>query len=229
MKTYKINDSLFDALFRQTVIDTHRDELRSCLELAGAMGPFEYSERHITRMKKLLAREARQERFTAIMQVTRRVAVFAVLAVVVLFGALLTSRDVRAAISRTVIQWYEQFTTFTGQRHERPLVRLEPLIVPTGFAEIQRIDTVNATTIVYSDEAGVIMLFTVFPADSTSAIDNEQSDYVSVEKRGTVYYVFDAEAADFDSTILWEHRGYRYRLSAPLSVETLLDVALSVG
>jgi hypothetical protein len=213
-------------MFRQAVRDNLEDEIRALPTEAELSKTITFSERHVAYMKRLFALDARRERMIETMKWSRRLAAAVVIAVTILFGALLSSPDVRAAVTRTIIRWFEQLALFTSADTVQPGERMEPAYLPSGFVEVQRMETEVMTVIVYMNDAGEIIDCTVLPVFHDTASDIEQREYELLMLDGISYHIL---LANNDvSTLLWETHGNRYTINAELPIEVLLEIARSV-
>ena len=136
MNTYKINDSIFDALFRQAVIESVERKVRA-LPAEDELKDIIFSERHEKRMEKLFSSSLRKSRIAKAAKFARRAAAVILIVSTFLFGALMTSQDVRATVVNTIVQWFEQFDFFTSDQADEPTAIILPSYMPEGFTDIQ--------------------------------------------------------------------------------------------
>ena len=110
MNTNQLSDSVFEALFRQAVIDSiyeEIDELPPDEELAAM---YTFSDAHEARMKKLFARESRSENFCLVAKWIRWVAAIIMISVAILFGSLMLVPQVRATVVQTITDENMEYT-----------------------------------------------------------------------------------------------------------------------
>ena len=228
MQKYSTSDSLFEALLSQAVKDDLDNRIRALPSEAEAVAEFPFSDRHIARMKRLFARDLRHERLRAAAKWVYRAAVIVLLAVTVTFGVLLTSPEVRAAVSQTVIEWFDQFALFTPRVEAQATTRLEPAYLPDGYFELDRFEMDDITFVVYTNEGGSNINLLVQPVRGSKAVDHEELPYNSLFIEGIEYHIFTGNSAGKISSVIWERNGNRYEVSADLSAELLLKIAQSV-
>jgi hypothetical protein len=227
MENDKKKDSMFEALFRQAVVDNFERELQALPSEVELAETIVFSERHISIMRKMFARDNRNERFKTIVKWSRRIAAIVLLTISLLFGALMTVQEIRASVVDTVIKWFEQFTLFTSHGTINSLAHVEPSYIPEGYIETDRMETDEMISIIYMDSYGETLSFLVVPLDSHILVDNEEMTYAQIIVGDVTYYVFSADVDDKHNSIVWEAQGNMHSVSALLSVETLLRVAQS--
>jgi hypothetical protein len=230
MRDKPSGETPFDALLRQALLsglDGELAQIPSDEELAQTLA---FSEVHETRMKALLAKDARRERLQTALRRTRRAALAAAVVIVISFGALMISPNVRAAVVETVIRWFSQYTEFASQKTPlEPAASLaEPAYIPEGFVETDRFEEYFFKSITYANDQGSILLFTGLDASSSTSVNNEGVEYRQVLVGETIYHTFTALTETVESTVVWDMGGIRFNISAALSMEELLRVAQSV-
>ena len=153
-------------------------------------------------------------------------------AVTLLFGALLTNQDVRASVVRTIVEWYQQFTWFRFEGHVAPL-NIEGWRVtylPDGFVEHQNITLGNLMTIIEftNDQNETIVLEFAYSEATSISVDNENARYEMVLYHGMEMHVFHDTSGYQRNNILWHNLGYAFLLQSYLPVEDMLRIAVSV-
>ena len=222
-----INDSVFEALFRQAVIDNFLEELDSLPPEEELAKLYTFSPEHETRMQRLFAREARRERTRAVIMWTRRAAAVFVIAVTIIFGVLMFNPQVRAAVVETVTEWYEKFVRFTSNAPEMAKTNLEPGYIPDGFVEIVRDSDDIMTTIIYDGESDTIV-FQSFRSSGSLSVDNENNNYEIRKIDGIEYHVFTTSLDNGENSIVWDIDGQRYAIFSIISIDELLAIAISI-
>lgn len=224
-----INDHIFEALFRQAVIDNYEEELSGIPSEEVLSGLYSFSDMHAARVKKLFLHEERVKRFQAAIKWARRSVAVIIASVLVVSGALATVPEVRAAVKAVIVEWFGQFTKFTSGREAlQETQEWEPSYVPDGFTEDERYGDFGRRTIRYSDADGKAMTFTYISQSDSVSLDNEERSFSNIEMAGVTYYTFEAETSDKESSIIWDSDEYRFTVSGQLPVEELLKIAESV-
>lgn len=223
------NDHLFDALFRQAVIDNYEEELSTIPTEKELSALYSYSAAHTARMKRLFLQAERHEMLRSVIKWTTRCAAVVIVGAIVLFGALMTVPEVRATVKSVIIEWHEQFTKFiSGQDSTQESQEWEPSYVPKGFVEDERYGDFGRLTIRYSDSKGNTLAFTYIDQSDAISVDNENRDFYEIESAGTIYYVFEAQTSEKGSSVLWDKGGYRFIIEGQSPVSELLNIAKSV-
>lgn len=223
------NAHLFDALFRQAVIDNYEEELSVIPTEKELSALYAFSDAHIARMKRLFSQAERHEMLRSAAKWVKRCAAVFIVVTVVLFGALMMVPEVRAAVKSVIIEWYDQFTKFTsGQDPTKESQEWEPSYVPEGFAEDERYGDFGRLTIWYLDSRGNSIVFTYFDQSDSVSVDNENRDFYEVESAGTIYYVFESETQDKGNSVIWDKEGYRFTIEGQSPESELLNIAKSV-
>ena len=149
MTNSRANDNVFDALFKQAVIDNFEEQLDSLSQDAEPSMQYTFSTEHEKRMSMLFAKEKRKEVLRTTVKWGRRVAAIFLIAVTVLFGSLMLVPEARAVIVGTIIEWFDQYTRFTSTIPTTDESSLEPTYIPDGFFEVFRDDEIAIKSIVW--------------------------------------------------------------------------------
>lgn len=229
MDNAKLDDVLFEAIFRQAVIENHwqeLDEIPSEEELAKV---YTFSELHNERMRKLFASDERKERLARLYRGSRKGAAIILITSGILFAILMTTPSVQAAVTEVFVEWYEQFTKFTSRQGETIEAKAwSPSYLPDGFEVFDTFATFDMTNIRYADMTGQVIDFEYMPIDGTLSVNNEGVEYNSVVSDGITFHIFAAISDNETNTIIWEVDGYRLNLRSVLPVDVLYEIAYSV-
>lgn len=228
MSVRQINTSVFDALFRQAVIDNFNEELESLPSDEELARQYTFSKAHETRMKKLFARQMRIERLRATAKWSRRLVAVITIAVTMLFGSLMLVPQVRATILGTIVEWYEEFIRISSDTSESDKTGFEPSYIPKGFIEYARYDNEAITTILYMNEEGAEILFQSSLSSGSLSVDNEGHDYEVSLVDGVEYHKLTAISEGKDNSIIWDSFGQRYVVISRISMEEIQRIAISV-
>lgn len=224
-----VSAHLFDALFRQAVIDNYEEELSVIPTKKELSTLYSLSDEHIARMKRLFSQAERLEMLRSAAKWTRRCVAVVIVGFVVLFGVLMTVPEVRATVKSVIIEWFDQFTKFTsGQDSTKESLEWEPSYVPEGFTEDERYGDFGRLTIWYLDSKGNSIVFAYINQSDSVSVDNENRDFYEVEVTGTTYYIFESETSDKGNTVIWDKEGYRFTIEGQSPGGELLNTAKSV-
>ena len=108
MNKLYISDNLFEALFRQVVIDNFNRELAKIPSEEELSKSITFSAQHELRMKKLFIYINRKYWIKSALKQAKKIAVITILTIFILFGALMTMPNVRASVTETFILWFDQ-------------------------------------------------------------------------------------------------------------------------
>ena len=226
-----IGGAVFEALVRQAVIDNYDRELDDIPPREELESMFSFSDRHEAMMKALFCRDARRVKAKKVADVSKRMAAGFVLAVAVLFGLLMTSTTVRAAVGDTLVEFFDQFVSIRYQGEAEPDLasEWEPEYLPEGFTFQEKETLAAVVALTYRNDNGVIMTLDYSTAPRNVVYsDNEYTGYTSVYRDGTEYRILEAESNDFSTKIMWEEEKYYFILASKHDSDELLNTALSV-
>lgn len=224
------NDVLFEAVFRQAVIENHNQELEEIPTEKELAKSYAYSERHKERMKKLFAREEKRERLARIFIASRKVAAAIFIVGGILFAALMTVPTVQGAVREAFMEWYGKFTKFVPHQNEDTVIKeWLPSYIPDGFVIQDTFNVIDSTSIRYRKPDGQVIDFIyALVGNSSLSVNNEDVEYSQVDRNGVIYHVFSSNAVDTNNSVIWELDGYLFELRGLSPVDELLSIAYSV-
>ena len=228
MNNNHLRDGLFEALFRQAVIDNFEQQMNEMppeKELARLVS---FSDGYDARMRRLFARESRKERMRATGKWARRVAAAIAITITISSGTLMAVPEVRATVKGTVVQWFEQFTMFVAHGTAPIKTDWTPEYVPEGFTESDRFETDNLTAVAYRNNAGEIIFFDCATGTNAISVNIEGVIQKQIWEGGRMYHTFEANTDEHMNSIVWDMEGCQFIISAYLPLAELLEVALSV-
>ena len=228
MDIKSINDSVFEGLFKQAVIDSFLEELDSLPPDEELAKIYVYSPEHEAGMKKLFAREARKERIRKSARRAGRLAAALAITVTILFDLLMSVPQVRATVIETVIEWHEKYTKFTSNAPRTEHPHLELGYIPEGFTEIIRDEADSITCLIYENESGIILVFQYSDLSSSLSVTNENNAYEILQTGGVEYHIFETIVDGGESTIIWELYGQRNMISSIMSIDELFVIINSI-
>ena len=226
----KLDESVFDALFGQAVIDNFNEQLDLLTDDTDIEPQPIFSSEHEKRMMLLFAKENRKERIRKTIKWSKRVAAVILIGISVLFGSLMLVPEARAVIVGTVVEWFDQFTRFTSTAPESEKTNLEPTYIPDGFREDYRNSNEFTTIILFiNDVDGVDIFFEASIIAAQLSVNNIGKEYEIKQIDGIDYHLLKAVDSDAESIIVWETDGQRYLVGSLIPIEELLKMALSIG
>jgi hypothetical protein len=231
----KVGDPVFEALFRQAVIDKYDDEINSLPSNEELAKLYPFSPSFDLRMKRVIARYRRKDIFQKISKNMQRVAVILLIVSTVFFGMLLTNPEVRAAVGNVIVGWYEQFTSITFTRTEPNVenaerIGLNPEYVPDGYFMLTSENIVDMTFTLFSNEYGNQIRFIYRPgyAATNISIDNENHVIENHQMNGADAFIAIATDTDFDNGIVFVFENHVVEIWGTVHIDELMKMAESL-
>ncbi len=220
-----MNDSIiFDALLASAVTENSNRELEALPSEEELRKQYVFSHRFESRMRSLIKKESQRR----VLRVLRTVAASFLIILGVAFGVMLISEDVRAAVVRTVVEWFDKFTKFSFSEgtEERTYEQFEISYLPEGFNETETLHAGTSTIVVFSDELGRRIVFEYSPSGEglVVSLDNEQREYMQVQHLGLTLHVFEADENTKENAVLWETYGNVFSLISPVDLTDLYKI-----
>lgn len=234
MNIKQMDDKVFEALFRQAVIDEYNEEIDGFPDKRELMKIISLSPEFELRMKELFARDRRRDISLKAVKYGKRVAAVLVLAVTILSLVLLTNTEVRAAIKNTIIEWYDKYTSFIfpGQEETDDIGEIKEFrfeYIPEGYSEnwIEKYNKI--TDMEYINESGDTIYISYWPDSFSSniSIDNEHHIFENRVINGHEVYIAEATHEDFENAVIWSMEGYRFNIWSKLPIKELIMIVES--
>lgn len=234
MKTEQMEDSIFEALFRQAVIEEYEEEIDSIPPREWLQKQISFTPGFELRMMKLFARERRKEYLRKTLNVVKHVAAVFVITATVIFGILLFNPEVRAAVKSTVVEWYDYFTSliFPGEpsdmkeRHE-----WQPESLPIGYHENSVTILGRVTNIEYINKQNNTIYLSYRPEESNTNISIDNENHLLKMETVNRHEAFIAKSMsdEFDNGVIWSMDGYTFSLWSKLPIDELIRIAESIN
>jgi len=233
MNKNQVNDVVFEALFRHAVIDDFNEEIDSIPTKEQLTKIYSFSPEFEIRMKKLFIKDRRKSLFKNTMLYSRRVASVLIIVLGLLFGTLLFNTEVRAAVGKVLVEWYEKFTSFTfnddeviGEKKDWTLNYLPEGYTLKNYEVLGRI-----TNIEFANNQGDKIRFSYRLEEGITniSVDNENheiSSYVILDKEA---FSITAINDKFDNGIIWNMDDHTFDLWGKMPVDELKKVAESIS
>ncbi|NLC02927.1 MAG: DUF4367 domain-containing protein [Tissierellia bacterium] len=232
MSKNQMNDIVFEALFRQAVIDDFNEEINSIESNEELSKIYSFSTEFETRMKRLLTKDRRKEHVKKTMYYSRKVASIVIIVLGLLFSSLLLNTEVRATVGKVLVEWYEKFTTFSF-RDDVVIDENKDWIlgyIPEGYEQKNYEELGRIKNIEYSNVQGDKIRFSYVPDNSITniSVDNENHEIDTFILLGNKAYSIMATNNEFDNGIIWNMEGYTFDLWGKLSINELERIAESI-
>ena len=227
------NDGLFNAILRQAVIKNNNNEIASIPPEDELKRMLTFSDSHNKRMKKLFIADKRREFFTIFYKWSKVAVVAVCISSTLMFSILLTSAEVRKAISNVIVTWFDQFTKFQSEEVGSEFVERDWSLdyLPIGFYLNEEFTGTDSKYFEYVHESGSIIDFGYIISDDSVSVDNENKKYKVIIENDIVYHLFESTLIDNEhdfNTIIWDMFGYRFTIAGNYDINELLKIALSV-
>ncbi len=226
--------SVFEALFRQAVIDDYNEEIDSIPPRERLLEIITISTDFELRMKRLLTRDKRKELLRKAVYYGKRAAAVVLIISNIVFGILLCYPEVRAAVHKTIVEWYDKFTSFVFQSESSDTdepKEWEPRYLPKGYDKDSVTRLGRTTNMEYVDAQGNIIVLSYRPTDNntTISVDNENHRIEIQTIRGHEAHIAEATNPEFDNGVIWSMEGYTFYLWSKLPVTELIQIAQSIN
>ena len=232
MNKNQVNDVVFEALFRQAVIDDFNDEINSIPSNEQMTKLYSFSPEFEIKMKRLFIKDSRKDLAKTILLYSKRVASILIIVLGLLFSTLLFNTEVRAAVGKVLVEWYEKFTSFTfednkviGEKKEWTLGYLPEGYVQENYEVLGRI-----TSTEFTNNQGEKIRFSYVPEGSVTniSVDNENHEIGSCVILGNEEFSIIALDDKFDNGVIWNMDGHTFDLWGKIPMDELKKVAESI-
>lgn len=225
-----MTDREFDLLLRSALLELNRKEL----EEAAHLNPIEPSPRYLRWRIKFLADPFRygKKHTRPLWRKVLRVALSAVLVIVLTFGAVLA---VYPPARQWVARWFETYTSFTFPGTSNAYRTPDGLCVdylPEGFELVEEDVQSVRTILTFSNSDGYIIRLQYSPHNGSSFyLDNEHQAYSEIFlTNGTPAFLMDSDSLDVFSYLVWvdTSSGTLFKLMGECSSTDLLKISDSI-
>ncbi len=228
----QMNDMVFEALFRQAVIDDFNEDINSIQSNEELSKIYSFSTEFETRMKRLLTKDRRKDHVKKTMYYSRKVASIVIIVLGLLFSSLLLNTEVRATVGKVLVEWYEKFTTFSF-RDDVVIDENKDWIlsyIPEEYSQKNYEVLGRIKNIEYSNVQEDKIRFTYVPDNSITniSVDNENHEIDTFILLGNKAYSIIATNNEFDNGIIWNLEGYTFDLWSKLPIDELKRMAESI-
>ncbi len=232
MDNNKINEAVFEALFSQAVIDNFNEEIDSIPSNEELGRIYSFSTEFEVKLKKLLKRDRRRDLIKTTMYYSKKVASIFIIVLGLLFSILLFNTEVRAAVGKVFVEWYEKFTSFTFSGEEAINERKEWSLtyLPKGSVLDKEEILGRVTNIEYINNQGDKIRFSYSPEESNTniSVDNENHKINKDSVLDNEAYSIIAIDDKFDNGLIWNMEGHTFNLWGKAPIDELKKIAESI-
>ena len=189
--------------------------------------PHECSKSFERKINKLFHREKVLSSGRASLVLMKRVAICAIVGIMILLVSCAAVKPLREKIVNAVVEWYTEYVSvyFESNTSEPMLKRLT--YVPEKYIIVQDISFEDYVFVRYEDDKGNLITFTCKPVgEDVTLYDQERHTVEPVMIHGNSGVFFKGE--NESSIITWEVDGVTYTISGDLPKEELLKMAENI-
>ena len=235
----RFSDTYFDAVLMQACFDAAKSEIESEPSLKDLQKKYPTPPKAIKRVKNAL--KAKQYKRPVAVLYLQRVAVCILAVVALSFAVLMTSSKVQAAVSETVVEWYDKYIIVNlryldkeDDNNDKSMFadvdvgELEIGYIPEGFFLLNSQESESLRFYTYENTDGKIIVINISNSDENSSnLDNENTQYEEAEINGMKAFVVYSEDEHFGS-IIWGDTSITVNLSGDLSKDELVLIAENI-
>lgn len=229
----EIGDAVFEALFRQAVIDDYVEEIQSIPPNEVLAKEYTLSPAFELRMKRLFALDRRKDIYRALIKYTKKVAVFLLILISLFFSVLLFNPEIRAAVRKVVIEWYEQFTSFSfnGEISQNKPDILRPIYIPEGYAEDSVKTYNNITDIIFINDAKEQIRYSYRSGENTVNISSDNENHIinEITINGRTAIVMNELRESSNNGVIYQYNGYVIEIWGKIEVDEILKMIESIS
>lgn len=237
MANKRMTDETFDRLFRQAVIDAFNEEINATPSSETLALTYTLSPEFENRITRLFEKTEKVSLVKKIMFYSKRVAILLVILIGLLITTMFLNTDVYAAISKILVEWYENFTSFIFEqdevKDETVYERVEWLLeyIPDGYSQSKYEILGSFTNIEFTNSQGEILRYYFLPDTGSTniSVDNENHKIENAQILHNDAFFITALNDGLDNGIIWHMEDHIFYLWGQLSLEELVKIAESVS
>lgn len=233
MNKLKVDDMVFEALFRQVVIDDFNEEIDSIPTNEQLSKIYLFSPGFEIKMKRLFIKDRMRTFIKATMLYGRKVALIFTIVLGLLFGTLLFNTEVQATVGKVLTEWYENFTSFTFREDTTINEKKDWILnyLAKGYIEKNHEVLGNITNIEFVNSQDNKIRFSYRSEGSITniSVDNENHEIDSCIILGNEAFTIEAVNDGFDNGLIWNMDGHTFDLWGKVSIDELKEMAESIS
>jgi hypothetical protein len=232
MNKKQLNDTVFEALFRQAFIDEFEEEINS-IQSEGTAFMCEPSPEFQMRMKKLFEDDNRRTLIKKLIVYTKKIAVILFIILGCTFATLLLNKEVQATVNKVIIEIYEKFNSIILQGKKSDFEEkdwfINYILQDYTIKKHERLG--NLTNIICENSQGNKIRFSYIPEKNSTniSIDNENHKMEKGKILNEDAYFLTAKTNKFDNGVIWNKDGYVFELWGKNDIDELKKIAESVS
>lgn len=232
MNKNQLNDVVFEALFRQAVIDEFEEEIKRRPSNEELISIYTFSQKFEVQMKNLFKKDNRKVLINKFMLYTRKAAVILLILFGCLFSILLLNKEVQATVNKIIIEIYEKFSSIIYKGEKADFEEKDWILsyLPQGYTVKNTEKLGNGIIIDYENDNKNIITFTYSPniGSTNISIDNENHEIIKYKILGEEAYCAITKNSKFDNMVVWDKENYIFYLSGKEDINELKKMAESL-
>jgi hypothetical protein len=232
MNKNQLNDVVFEALFRQAVIDEFEEEIRMRPSNEELSNMYTFSQKFEAHMKKIFKKDNRKVFINKIMLYTKKAAVILLILLGCVFSILLFNEEVQATVNKIIIEIYEKFNSIIYKGEQTSFEEKNWILnyLPQGYIVKSTKKLGNGIIIDYENDNKNIITFTYSPdiGSTNISIDNENHEVIKCKTLGEDAYCAIAKNSKFDNMVVWDKENYIFYLNGKEEIDELIKMAESL-
>jgi hypothetical protein len=228
----KMSNVEFELLLERAAVTNMNEIINEIPSQEELKKMYPVSERHKIRMENMFKHVRRLDILRIVNKGMRVAAVSFSIIVMLLFGTMMVfSPTVRAAVSETIIEWFDGFTSFKG--NGQTVENVKPIdwyatYLPDGFYEQDILDLNDIVRIDYTNSEGVELRLRISTSEGSMSVDNEDKNYWQVTENGVNYHFFESLVSRKYSSVIWHRDGFGFEAYSTIPINEIYEMAKSV-
>lgn len=232
MDKKQLDDIVFEALFRQAVIDGFEEEINA-IQLEAMNNEYTPSPKFKMRIEKLFKADDRKTFIRKFIFYTKKVASILFIALGLIFSMLLFNKKVQATVNKVIIEIYEKFNSIIFRGEQSSFEEKEWILnyIPEGYILKEHKNLKNITNIKYKNAHGneIILTYRLEINNTSISVDNENHEMKEIRILNKKAFLMIAKNDSFDNGIMWNMEGYRFELWGSNTIDELEKMAESIS
>jgi len=224
-KYEKIFNTLLEISVQESLLQEMKD-MPSSEELNKIYVPSQKMEK---RIRRIISREVLIKDTKETLIISGKIAAGFLALLTVSAMVLLSVEASRNYIFNTLVNWYDDHTSFEFKLNETSFGKYSYKYIPEGFTPSNVISDDNMYTSVFTNDAGVQIILQQYYAEQLSSfIDNEQNTHTVITINGSEAYLFQGKLSGESNILLWKVDNIVFQLTSSINKDQLILMAENI-
>lgn len=227
-----IDNIIFDSILTQALKEHSKDYLSKIPSEEKLSTELIFSDEFLNKMNKTVAKCNKEKLIKKTIFYFKKSVATILIVIGLIFGMLMLSHPVRATIQNVIIEWLEKYTRFEYQsdKNEIEVIDYKLGYIPGGFVEREKFTFDGMAVVEYTNSIGNKVIFEYSPTtdDYSINLDNENSNYKSIQLNDFDAHLFESKVEDGRNYLLWDNNAYTFKLISELNVDEMIKIAENV-